>query len=67
VIRRGEDGTIEAHYAIACFTGQWLSGEAVAASDAQAVLWIAPDRLESLQMTAGLLPLIKHAYSLVYV
>jgi hypothetical protein len=31
------------------------------------VLWIAPDRLESLQMTAGLLPLIKHAYSLVYV
>ncbi len=33
------------HYVIACYCGTWLSGEAVAASDALSVSWVLPMEL----------------------
>jgi 8-oxo-dGTP diphosphatase len=38
------------HFAIACHTGLWTGGEAVAASDAAAVRWIMPTDLDPLEL-----------------
>jgi ADP-ribose pyrophosphatase YjhB (NUDIX family) len=46
------DGTAR-HYAIAAFYGRWRAGEAIAASDAQAVRWLAPDNLSDLKLAPG--------------
>lgn len=43
----------DAHYVIACFTGHWVSGEAKAASDAEAVAWVHADGLREYELTAG--------------
>ncbi len=42
------------HVLIALFTGNWTEGEAKAASDAQALRWMAVDDLSSLNLTEGL-------------
>lgn len=44
ILPRDAEGRLIAHYGLACFTGPWLSGEALAASDAAAVQWLAPER-----------------------
>ncbi len=43
----------DAHYVIACFTGHWVAGEAVAASDVEAVAWVHPDGLAAYGLTPG--------------
>jgi ADP-ribose pyrophosphatase YjhB (NUDIX family) len=48
IIRNGSDGLVAVHYVIACYTGHWISGEAVAASDALLVSWADPDKLAGL-------------------
>ena len=44
VLPRDASGRLLAHYAICCFTGLWIAGEAQALSDAAAVRWLAPER-----------------------
>lgn len=51
----------DAHYVIACFTGNWVSGEAVAASDAEAVEWVHWERLSPYGLTPGTQSLIAKA------
>ena len=51
LIRRNEAGGISLHYVIACYTGLWQSGEAVAASDAMAVDWANPGEFGGMVFT----------------
>lgn len=51
----------DVHFVIACFAGRWLSGEAAAASDATAALWVKPAELARFEMTAGTPELIERA------
>ncbi len=48
IIRRDDQGAVTLHYAIACYAGHWLSGEAEAASDALAARWVLPAELSGL-------------------
>ncbi len=43
VIRHDEAGQVSVHFAIACYAGHWLAGEALAASDALSVRWVLPE------------------------
>ena len=63
VIRRDGD-KIAAHYAIVCFGGWWLSGEAQPCDDAEAVRWTAFEELAALSMTEGTLAIIGKARKL---
>jgi ADP-ribose pyrophosphatase YjhB (NUDIX family) len=65
VIRRDEQGAVEFHYAIACFTGRWLAGEAIAQSDAMAARWASFAELGELTMTDGTLAVIAKARAIV--
>ncbi len=42
------------HYAIACFCGHWLSGEAVANSDAAEASWFSPEAASKLQLAPSI-------------
>ena len=59
IIHRNVDGHIEFHYIVSVFLAHWVSGEAIAASDASDVMWAGPDDLEALTMTQGTSVLIK--------
>lgn len=61
IIRRTEDGGVAFHYAVACYTGHWISGEPTAASDAQAARFVALSELDALQMTDGTPAIIRRA------
>ncbi|MEO1250456.1 MAG: NUDIX hydrolase [Pseudomonadota bacterium] len=47
-ITHGADGEIDFHYTLVEVLARWISGEAVAADDADDVRWADPDRLEML-------------------
>ncbi|CAN5284977.1 hypothetical protein BH10PSE7_BH10PSE7_24290 [soil metagenome] len=64
MLRDGE-GAVVSHYAIACYTGWWVSGEAVAADDALAVDWLPLADLASLSMTPGTAAYIETAWNLL--
>jgi ADP-ribose pyrophosphatase YjhB (NUDIX family) len=59
IIHHNDDDTVAFHYIISVFLGRWVSGEAVAASDASDVLWADASDLEQLTMTHGTADLIK--------
>lgn len=65
VIRRDPSGNIRHHFAIACYTGRWLAGEAQAGSDAVAVRWAFPKELEGLEFTDGTRDIIRRASEMV--
>lgn len=48
IVRRDEAGAVTLHYAIACYAGHWLSGEAAAAGDAQAARWTSRTEMSGL-------------------
>ena len=48
IVRRGDQGAVTLHYAIACYAGHWASGEAAAAGDAMAVRWVLPEEMPGL-------------------
>ncbi len=52
-IHRDPDDRVKIHYVIAVFVGSWISGTAVAASDARAVSWRTLDDLSEHKMTKG--------------
>jgi ADP-ribose pyrophosphatase YjhB (NUDIX family) len=45
-VRRDGDGRVEYHYTLTEFSAEWMAGEAVAADDVDAVLWVALDDLD---------------------
>ena len=51
VIRRDAAGTVTFHYAVVCFAGHWIAGEAKAGDDAMAVMWTAPDEFDRFVLT----------------
>lgn len=59
VIHKDRNGTIESHYVLSVFGAQWVSGTAVANSDASEVRWVRPDELDGFKMTPGTGELIK--------
>jgi ADP-ribose pyrophosphatase YjhB (NUDIX family) len=65
IIRRDANGGVTLHYAVACFTGSWTAGEAVAASDALSVRWALPEELASLEFTPGTVGAIMKARGLM--
>lgn len=65
VIRHDASGLLTAHYAIACYTGFWQSGEAMAASDALSADWVPPEAIAQLFSTTGLADTVLRARSLL--
>jgi len=65
LIRRDAEGAVSVHYTIACYTGAWLTGEAVAASDALSVEWADPDRLGNRPFTPNVREAIGDARQLL--
>ncbi|MBL8789257.1 MAG: NUDIX domain-containing protein [Rhizobiales bacterium] len=57
--------TPEAHFHIISFTGFYLSGEAVAASDSDAVAWVAPDELHAYRLSQNIEAAVKRAQILL--
>ena len=53
------------HYAIACYCGHWISGEASASSDALAVRWVSPSELYHLDFVPNVLEAINRAQVLL--
>ena len=51
-------GVVRTHVVLAVFAAEWLSGEAVAGDDAEAVAWTRPDAFGRLRMVAGVEPYI---------
>ena len=64
-IMRDPSGNVIKHYAIACFTGEWRSGEPIARDDAIAVRWARRDELDALAMTPGTAAYIRTAWNLL--
>lgn len=46
------------HVVLAVFAARWLSGEAIAGDDADAVAWVAPERLSDHRIVEGAVPYI---------
>jgi ADP-ribose pyrophosphatase YjhB (NUDIX family) len=51
VIRRDDKGQVERHYVIIIFAGRFLSGEAKAGDDADAVAWVELSELAGYELT----------------
>jgi ADP-ribose pyrophosphatase YjhB (NUDIX family) len=64
-IRRDPEGRLVAHYAIACYTGSWMAGEATAGGDALAVRWSSLAELPALAFTPGVPEAILRARDLM--
>lgn len=65
IIRHGADGSIAFHYAVACYTGHWVSGEPFAASDAMNARFADVSELDALTMTDGTPTIIRRAWALL--
>jgi len=63
VIHRNDDGSLRVHYVLTVFYGTWLTGDAIAASDAMDARWILPERICELTTTEGADRLIGKARS----
>ncbi len=61
VIRRDAGGEVVFHYAIACYAGRWLSGEAVAGSDAMSARWMLESELGGLAFVPNVREAIRRA------
>lgn len=65
LIRKTDDGRIEAHYVILAHAGIWRSGEPIAASDVSAARFIDPVDLAHHRMTEGATGIILQAAAMV--
>ena len=59
IIRRDEKGLVERHYVIIVFAGRYISGEAQAGDDADAVNWIAPSEIADYDLTPDTARILK--------
>lgn len=53
IVHKDPSGDIEAHFVLSVFLGNWLSGTAVADSDASAVKWVDGAQVADLKTTPG--------------
>lgn len=53
IVHKDSSGNVEAHFVLSVFLGTWLSGTAVADSDASAVKWVDGTQVEQLKTTPG--------------
>jgi ADP-ribose pyrophosphatase YjhB (NUDIX family) len=65
IIRHGADGSLAFHYAVACYTGHWIAGEPIAASDAINARFADISELDALTMTDGTPTIIRRAWALL--
>ena len=65
VIRRADDGRIEAHYVVLAHAGIWREGEPFARSDVSAARFVDPSDLRHYRMTEGAAEIILQAASMV--
>ncbi len=65
IIRHGADGALAFHYTVACYTGRWISGEPVAATDALNARFAEVSELDALKMTEGTPAIIRRALALL--
>ena len=56
-----EDGAVIRHYTVIDWQADWVSGEAIAGTDAAAVTWADPDALAPYELTPKLLEVIAKA------
>ncbi len=61
VVQQNDRGDVIFHRVIIVFHGAWVSGEATAGDDAEAVAWVNRDRLKDLPVTEGLAEIIVRA------
>lgn len=59
IIRRDESGKIERHYVIVVFAGRYVSGEAEAGGDADAVQWVDLSELSDYELTTDTARILK--------
>ena len=61
VIRHDAKGQLAFHYAIACFAGTWMAGDATAGSDALSVRWTDPNEFGGMTFTPNVREAIARA------
>lgn len=60
-----QEGVVRYHYVIVDYLCSYVSGDAVAASDAEAVAWAAPQDLAAYDMPAKALEVVRDAFARV--
>ena len=58
-----EEGAIHYHYVILDYLCSYVAGEAAAASDAEAVAWVAPEELPAYDLPDKALEVVKDAFA----
>ncbi len=53
IVHKDSTGAVEAHFVLSVFLGEWISGSAVADSDAMAVKWVTVQEMAKLKSTPG--------------
>lgn len=61
IIRHDAAGQLTVHYAVACYAGFAPEGEALAASDAKAVSWVAPEEISRLALAPNIADAVQRA------
>ena len=59
IIHRDASGEVEAHFVLSVYLGSWISGEAVADSDASDVMWVSASEAAQLKTTPGTAELVE--------
>ena len=65
VIERDPANMVRLHYVIASFVGTWVAGEGIAGPEADDVVWVRLDEIESLPVTDHLLPILRAASGII--
>ncbi|MES0880056.1 NUDIX hydrolase [Roseibium sp. SCP14] len=52
-IQRDEDDKVVTHFVLTIFSGEYVSGEAIAGDDAAAIEWVHPDETDNRPTTPG--------------
>ena len=60
-LQRSDDGRVRYHYTLVDFTAEYLSGEAIAGSDAAAVAWVDPTALGAYALWEETIKIIEKA------
>jgi len=60
-VTRDDDGRVRLHYTLVDFAAEWVSGEAVAGSDAAGARWFRRDALEPLKLWSETLRVIEES------
>lgn len=63
-IRKDDAGNVATHYVIAMFTGSWQGGEPSPGDDAADVRWFPVARLHELELTPGILDVVRETHRL---